>query len=509
MKRAACFGFGVVSILLALSAPCLAGSATQPAPQEPKPDTFLLVDVKGTIGEDFTAGNLKAALAEARASKAAAVVLNMDTPGGSIQDAEAIVNLIIENKDLRFIALVHKALSAGAAITLACKEIYVTEAATIGAAVSYTVNGRGQLVELPPDLAEKMQSAWRAVCRKAADHGEHSSLLAEGMVDKDFGVVMKKDKGKVALERVDRSSAMPKGEVIKPQGRILTLTAKEAIACELAKALVADTAGLANSLGMKQGGGVSGAVEEGSATFYNMLLNKIAALGLAGDSLTELGRKTAEKEWDSWFRSEWDKVKGRRVSWALLLRQADPPKGTLTIRVYAYAGRLFSHPRVIISANVRGTFKDAVGSISEGGTITLSGTLRDVQFQCYDYKKGYKEVHGRETKVWAMPRPDQNLSMGTIWINLDDCVLGDAEQPQPPADSRASTTAPADPEAEAKRRLNLAETYRTNGMQAQAAKTLRSIIDDFPKTASAKRAAEDLAEVEKEMKEKSAKDSSK
>ena len=105
MKRAACFGFGVVSILLALSAPCLAGSATQPAPQEPKPDTFLLVDVKGTIGEDFTAGNLKAALAEARAKKAAAVVLNMDTPGGSIQDAEAIVNLIIENKDLRFIAL--------------------------------------------------------------------------------------------------------------------------------------------------------------------------------------------------------------------------------------------------------------------------------------------------------------------------------------------------------------------------------------------------------------------
>ena len=62
-------------------------------------------------------------------------MLSVDTPGGGVTEAEAIVNLIIENKDLRFVALVNKALSAGAAITLACKEIYVMETATIGAAV--------------------------------------------------------------------------------------------------------------------------------------------------------------------------------------------------------------------------------------------------------------------------------------------------------------------------------------------------------------------------------------
>jgi membrane-bound ClpP family serine protease len=78
---------------------------------------------------------MKAAITEARTAKAAAIVLSMDTSGGAVTEAEAIVDLIIENKDLRFIALVNKALSAGAAITLACKEIYVTEAATIGAAV--------------------------------------------------------------------------------------------------------------------------------------------------------------------------------------------------------------------------------------------------------------------------------------------------------------------------------------------------------------------------------------
>ena len=345
------------------------------------------------------------------------------------------------------------------------------------------MNGRGQLVELPPDLAEKMQSAWRAVCRKAADHGEHSSLLAEGMVDKDFGIVMKKDKGRVILERVDQASAMPKGEVIKPQGRILTLTAKEAVACELAKALVPDAAGLANSLGMKQEGIAAGAAGEQPATFYDRLFAKIDALGLDGDSLTELARKKAEQEVSSLFKTEWGKVKGTRVSWNLVLMEAKPPKGS-TFQVTARA-RTGKKKEVTISANVRLAFKEAVASISPGQPITLTGTL--------------SKIDGRAGTRFG----------SYMMIQMDDCVVGKEDQPSVSGKAIASTTAPADPEAEAKRRLNLSESYRTNGMHAQAAKALRSIIDDFPKTASAKRAAEDLAEVEKEMKEKSAKDSSK
>ena len=228
-------------------------AATQPTPQEPKVQSFLLVKVKGAIGEDFTAAKMKAALAEARKAKVAAVVLSMDTPGGSVAEAEAIVNLIIENKDLRFIALVRKALSAGATITLACKDIYVMETATIGAAVSYIPDRRGIPVVLPADVAEKFQSAWRAVCRKAADHGGHSSLLAEGMADRGFAITMRTENGKVILERDG------KGEVLKAKGKILTLTAKEAVACGLAKVVVPNVADLGGKLGMpnwKRLGGV-------------------------------------------------------------------------------------------------------------------------------------------------------------------------------------------------------------------------------------------------------------
>jgi membrane-bound ClpP family serine protease len=123
----------------------------------PEAPTYLLVSVKGTIGRDFTAATMKAYLDSAEGLKPA-VVLEMDTGGGDIHDAEEIIDLMISHKGLRFVALVRRSLSAGAAITLACKEIYVTETATIGGAVSYSLGRDGLPAQMPADVAEKFQS---------------------------------------------------------------------------------------------------------------------------------------------------------------------------------------------------------------------------------------------------------------------------------------------------------------------------------------------------------------
>ena len=64
MKRIALIA--AVGVLLALSAHSAAESTTPPTPQESKAETFLLVKVQGTIGDDFTAAKMKAAIAEAR-----------------------------------------------------------------------------------------------------------------------------------------------------------------------------------------------------------------------------------------------------------------------------------------------------------------------------------------------------------------------------------------------------------------------------------------------------------
>ena len=206
-------------------------------------DICYIIPIKGVIGVDFTAKAMKAHLEQAAKSKATVVLLELDTPGGLINDADEIVNAIIGQKNVAFVALVHKALSAGAAITLACPDVLIDETATIGAAVSFSVTPEGKIVTLPPDVAEKFQSAWRAVCRKAADHGGHSSLLAEAMVDPDFALTMRKDGDRVVLERDG------KGEVLKAKGKILTLTAREAVNCGLAKAMVSDPESVAAKLG--------------------------------------------------------------------------------------------------------------------------------------------------------------------------------------------------------------------------------------------------------------------
>ncbi len=484
---------------MVLSAHSAADGTTQPTSPESKAETFLLVEVKGAIGEDFTAAKLKAAVAEARTAGVAAVVLSMDTPGGSVPNAEAIVNLIIENKDLRFIALVNKALSAGAAITLACKEIYVMETATIGAAVSYIPDRRGIPVELPADVAEKMQSAWRAVCRKAADHGGHSSLLAEGMVDRDFAITMRTVNGKVILERDG------KGELVKASGRILTLTAKEAVACGLAKAVVPDVAVLGARLGMQQGGAASGTTTEGRpAPFYNLIFDKIDALGLTS-SLTELARRTAEKEWDAWFRIEWGKVKGTRVSWVLTLREAKLSKrGTLEVNCAAPARNKHTptdkwFKAIVVTANVRAADKDAVAAILPGGPITITGRVIAISFEGAKLVPALYDVYGKVVQWYDMGtvRVDRPvMTMRSINILLDDCAVGDAERVQPVATPKA----PVDPEAEAKQRLNLADTYMRNGMTVTALKMLRSIVEDFPNTAASKKAAEQYRELEDDAK---------
>jgi len=295
-----------------------------------QPQTYYVIPIKGVIGRHFTAGRMEACLKEAERLKPAVVVLELDTGGGDINDAERIVNLIIAHKHLRFVAFVRKALSAGATITLACEKIFVTESATIGGAVSYSVGSDGMPQTLPADVAEKFQSIWRAVCRKAAEHGGHPSLLAEAMVDPAFALTMREEGGKPVLERDGQ------GKVLKAKGRILTLTAREAVDCTLAEELVPDLKAVGRHLGMpewqevggRQGvqpadaGGPEKSASDACATpdsLYEMLFQKVVSLGLTGD-LTQIQGKKALKDWRAWFNAQ--HLEGRRVEWTMTLVEA-------------------------------------------------------------------------------------------------------------------------------------------------------------------------------------------
>lgn len=302
--------------------------AQDAAPGEPQ--TYFVIPIKGVIGRHFTAARMQAYLKDAERLKPTVIVLELDTAGGEINDAERIVDLIIAHKHLRFAAFVRKALSAGATITLACEKIFVAESATIGGAVSYSVGADGMPQSLPADVAEKFQSVWRAVCRKAAEHGGHPSLLAEAMVDPAFSLTMREEQGKLIFERDGQ------GKLLKAKGRILTLTAREAVDCKLAEAMVPGLHAVGQHLGMREWqelGGRPGVqpADVGSpektplgafaapGSLYEMLYQKVVSLGLTGE-LTQIQKKKALEEWAAWFDAQ--RVKDRKVQWTVTLADA-------------------------------------------------------------------------------------------------------------------------------------------------------------------------------------------
>lgn len=155
------------------------------------------VPVQGTI-ENGLAPFVARALTEARAAGAAAVLLDIDTPGGRIDAAERIVDAV-RRSEVPVHAWVHpRAFSAGAFIALAAKQIWIEPGGVIGAATP--VGGQGE------KLPEKYVSAMRAEFRALAEARGLDPRIAEAMVDE--------------------SVAVPG---VVEAGRLLTLSADEAV----------------------------------------------------------------------------------------------------------------------------------------------------------------------------------------------------------------------------------------------------------------------------------------
>jgi membrane-bound serine protease (ClpP class) len=180
-----------VMVGLALLGAC----AEQPA--APTGDTVVYrVPVEGVI-ELGLAPFIERSLAEARAANAAALVLDIDTPGGRVDAAQRIVKAL-QNADLPTYALVNPhAFSAGAMIALATDRVYMRPGSVIGAATPVT--GEGQTAP------EKIVSAMRAEMRSLAERRELDPRIAEAMVDESIAI-----------------------EGVTAAGKLLTLTAVEA-----------------------------------------------------------------------------------------------------------------------------------------------------------------------------------------------------------------------------------------------------------------------------------------
>lgn len=200
----------------------------------------VAADEDGGAGEDAGAGDgavvhrvkihgeidlglapyLERALAQAHAEGAAAVLLDVDTPGGRL-DAVLQMRDVLLRTPVPTVAYVDAAaFSAGALVALACEQVHMAPSGVIGAATP-VAGGTGA----PAD--PKVVAAVRSTFRATAEQRGRDPLVAEAMVDPDVEV-----------------------EGLAGTGELVSLTAAEALEWEMADAISADADEVLDAVGL-------------------------------------------------------------------------------------------------------------------------------------------------------------------------------------------------------------------------------------------------------------------
>lgn len=139
------------------------------------------------------------ALDQATELAADIIIIDMDTYGGAVNDANDIRTRIIDFDKPIWVYINNDAASAGALISIASDSIYMRPGANIGAAT--VVNGADG-----SQAPDKYQSYFRSIMRSTAEENGRDPMIAEGMVD-----------DRVVIEGVTE------------EGKVITFTTAEAI----------------------------------------------------------------------------------------------------------------------------------------------------------------------------------------------------------------------------------------------------------------------------------------
>ena len=146
---------------------------------------------------------------KARELGADAVIFQMDTPGGSVQQMREIVNMMIDLDIPTYTLVESDDFSAGAIMALATDHIYMTPRSVIGDAMPVMMGPDG-LQSLGEAEREKVESAMDAIVRGIAQAKGRDEGLIRAMVRREIEYTLKD------------------GRVISEQGKILTMTNTEA-----------------------------------------------------------------------------------------------------------------------------------------------------------------------------------------------------------------------------------------------------------------------------------------
>ena len=149
---------------------------------------------------------LRRGLKEAIRKDADMVLLDMDTPGGRLDICLEMMEMLdyFEGKTATYVN--PDAISAGAFIASACDQIFFSPSGKMGAAA--VIQGTGE--DIPETALMKVESYLLANIRVLSEGYKYRADVMRAMLDADYELVIE-------------------GEVLKPKGELLTLTASQAM----------------------------------------------------------------------------------------------------------------------------------------------------------------------------------------------------------------------------------------------------------------------------------------
>ncbi|NMA85903.1 MAG: nodulation protein NfeD [Tissierellia bacterium] len=153
---------------------------------EEKGDVYV-IPIRGEINK-ASYNYLNSTLKEIEEKSSAAIIFEIDTYGGLINEAEKIKNLIIDLKVPTISFVNTKAESAGVLIAISSEKVVMAKSSTIGSA------------ETIPNT-EKILSMWKGFLRDVAQYRGRDDKLVQGMADKKIYGELINLTGNEALEK--------------------------------------------------------------------------------------------------------------------------------------------------------------------------------------------------------------------------------------------------------------------------------------------------------------------
>jgi membrane-bound ClpP family serine protease len=204
----------------------------------------LVID--GPMELECQATALVKAIAKASSEGPQFILIEMDTPGGRLDLAKEICAAIDgANCDVVIFIKGGKhggAISAGAAVALACNRIYIAKNAVFGGATVIAI-ANNQMTDIRKvagdDIGEKISSIWRGSMASMAENRGRSGLIAKAMVDRQIAVTeVSRDGKRLFLEAQEVKAGDAVVKRWNSRGKLITLTGEEAVKCGMADGIV-------------------------------------------------------------------------------------------------------------------------------------------------------------------------------------------------------------------------------------------------------------------------------